>query len=100
MMRGGDYLKKIHQRLREILVHYFSLPSDVVMELPRITMLGDLHVYVENHKGIAIFKNDLLRLNTPNGFIQINGSSFKIKMMLPEELLLEGKIEHVTFLPK
>ena len=99
-MRGGCHLKKIHQHLRQLLVNYFSLPSDAVMELPRITMLGDLHVYIENHQGIAIFKNDLLRLNIPNGFIQISGSSFKIKMMLPEELLLEGKIEHVSFLSK
>lgn len=98
-MRGGDHLKKVQQRFRRLLVDYFSLPSDTVLELPRITMLGDVHVYVENHKGIAVFTDKQLRLKITNGFVQINGSSFKLKMMLPEEVLLEGNISDIKFIP-
>lgn len=92
-------MKKIQQRLRPWLVKYLSLPSDVVMELPRITIIGQLHVYIENHKGLAVFTDNELRLKTTKGYIQIKGSSFVLKMMLPEEILLEGKVTDVKFIP-
>ncbi|WP_010097042.1 sporulation protein YqfC [Ornithinibacillus scapharcae] len=92
-------MKKIQQRLRPWLVKYLSLPSDVVMELPRITIIGQLHVYIENHKGLAVFTDTELRLKTTKGYIQIKGSSFVLKMMLPEEILLEGKVTDVRFIP-
>ena len=92
-------MKKIQQRIRPWLVKYLALPSDVVMELPRITIIGQLHVYIENHKGLAVFTDKELRLKTTKGYIQIKGSSFVLKMMLPEEILLEGNIEEVKFIP-
>ncbi|GGA68663.1 sporulation protein YqfC [Ornithinibacillus halotolerans] len=92
-------MKKFQQRLRPWLVKYLALPSDVIMELPRITIIGQLHVYIENHKGLAVFSDNELRLKTTKGYIQIKGSSFVLKMMLPEEILLEGKITDVRFIP-
>ncbi|WP_096270623.1 sporulation protein YqfC [Paucisalibacillus globulus] len=91
-------MKNLQQRLRPWLVKYLALPSDVVMELPRITIIGQLHVYIENHKGLAVFTDKELRLKTTKGYIQIKGSSFVLKMMLPEEILLEGKIAEVKFI--
>lgn len=91
-------MKRIQQRIRPWLVKYLAMPSDVVMELPRITMIGQLHVYIENHKGLSVFTDNELRLKTTKGYIQIKGSSFVLKMMLPEEILLEGKISEVKFI--
>jgi sporulation protein YqfC len=92
-------VNKLQQRIRPWLVKYLSLPSDVVMELPRLTIIGQLHVYIENHKGLSVFTDNELRLKTTKGYIQIKGSSFVLKMMLPEEILLEGKITEVKFIP-
>src|SRR5699024_11573875 len=85
------YMKKLHQHIRPWLTKYFSLPSDVLLELPRITLIGQLHVYIENHKGLAVFTDTELKLKMTKGYIQIKGSSFVLKTMLPEEILLEGK---------
>ncbi|WP_047981458.1 sporulation protein YqfC [Ornithinibacillus contaminans] len=93
-------MKKLQQLLRPWLVKYLALPSDVVMELPRMTIIGQLHVYIENHKGLSVFTDKELTLKTTNGYIQILGSSFVLKQMLPEEILLEGKITEVKFIPK
>ncbi|WP_343042054.1 sporulation protein YqfC [Ornithinibacillus caprae] len=91
-------MKKMHQRIRPWLIKKFALPSDVILELPRITIIGQLHVYIENHKGLAVFTDNELKLKTTKGYIQIKGSSFVLKMMLPEEILLEGKISDVKFI--
>jgi len=93
-------MKRLHQHIRPWLTKYFSLPSDVLLELPRITLIGQLHVYIENHKGLAVFTDTELKLKMTKGYIQINGSSFVLKTMLPEEILLEGNISEVKFIPE
>jgi len=92
-------MKKWYQSIGPLLNKYFDLPSDVLLELPRITMIGQLHVYIENHKGLAVFTDTELRLKMTNGHIQIKGNSFVLKTMLPEEILLEGTISEVKFIP-
>lgn len=92
-------MKKWHQGIRPWLTKYFALPSDVVLELPRITVIGHIHVYIENHKGVATYSDSELKLRANKGFIRITGSSFVLKLMLPEEILLEGIIKNITFIP-
>lgn len=91
-------MKKLHQKLRVILTKYLALPSDIVLDLPRITMIGQIHVYIENHQGLALYSDDELRLKINKGYIQIKGASFVLKTMLPEEILLEGTISEVKFI--
>ena len=93
-------MRKLHQRIRPWLIKYFALPSDVLLELPRITIIGQIHVYIENHQGLATYSDNELKLKINKGYVQITGSSFVLKMMLPEEILLEGKIKEVKFIPE
>ncbi|WP_163970037.1 sporulation protein YqfC [Oceanobacillus halotolerans] len=92
-------MKNWQHRIKSWLINYLALPSDVMLELPRITVIGQLHVYIENHKGIAVYSDNELTLKANKGYIQIKGSSFVLKMMLPEEILLEGHISDIKFLP-
>lgn len=62
------------------------------LELPRITMIGDIHVYIENHHGIIRFTENEIILNISNGQLGIKGSELVIKMLLSSEILIEGKI--------
>lgn len=92
-------MKKWYHRLRPWLIKYTSLPSDIILELPKITIIGQIHIYIENHQGLVTFTDTELKLNNHKGYIQIIGSSFVIKMMYPKEILLEGTIQEVNFLP-
>lgn len=90
--------KKWTHRLRKWVTTRMELPPDVMMDLPRVTMVGQLHIYIENHKGLLTFTDSELRLLLKQGQLLIKGNSFVIKTILPEELLLEGKIEEVLYL--
>lgn len=92
-------MNKLRHGLRLFLIKHLALPSDVLLELPRITMIGEIHVYIENHQGLTVYSDSELTLKTHKGFIQILGSAFVLKMMHPEEILLEGKISEVKFIP-
>jgi len=91
-------LAKWQQRIRSLLIEQFSLPTDVILELPRITIIGHIHFYIENHQGLASYSENELKLKINKGYVQIKGSSFVLKTMLPKEILLEGVISEVKFL--
>ena len=91
-------MKKWHLRLRSLLVKYLALPSDVLLELPRITVIGQIHLYIENHKGLETYSETELKLKTNKGYVQILGNSFVLKLMLPEEILLEGNIQEIKYI--
>ncbi|GGN54626.1 MULTISPECIES: sporulation protein YqfC [Oceanobacillus] len=92
-------MKKWHLKFRNLMVNYLALPSDILLELPRLTIIGNFHLYIENHKGLETYSETELKLKTTNGYVQILGTSFVLKQMLPEEILLEGEIEEIKYIP-
>jgi sporulation protein YqfC len=99
-MKGGSFFmaKKWGQRVRNWMAKKMDLPQDVMMDLPRITMIGQIHIYIENHRGLLAFTDKELRLLLKQGQLLVKGKSFVIKTILPEEILLEGKIDQVLYI--
>ncbi|MFD2446109.1 sporulation protein YqfC [Bacillus sp. CGMCC 1.16607] len=85
-------------KVRKWMTEKMDLPQDVMMDLPRITMIGQIHIYIENHRGLLTFSDQELRLLLKQGQLLVKGKGFVIKTILPEEILLEGKIDHVIYL--
>lgn len=93
-------MKRWGRQLRHFAVGVLDLPQDVVLEVPRITMIGQLQMYIENHRGVLHFSEKELRLLLTNGQLIVKGDHLVIRAILPEEVLLEGKIESVKFVEK
>ncbi|MFD3447687.1 sporulation protein YqfC [Microbacteriaceae bacterium 4G12] len=91
-------MRKLQQQMKNWITKKMDLPADVLMDLPRITLVGQIHIYIENHRGVLVFSDTEVRLLLKQGQLLIKGNSFVIKTILPEELLLEGTIEQVLFL--
>ncbi|SDC31115.1 sporulation protein YqfC [Shouchella lonarensis] len=91
-------MKKMANNMKRWLGQRMQLPADVMMDLPRITMIGQLHIYIENHCGVQRFSREEICLFLKQGQLLIRGSGFILKTIMPEELLLEGRIEHVSFI--
>jgi len=90
--------KKWSQKMRQLLANTIDLPKDVMLDLPRITMIGQLHIYIENHRGLVTFTENEIRLALSQGQLSIKGNQFVIKTILPEEILIEGTIHSVAFI--
>ncbi|MDQ0218261.1 sporulation protein YqfC [Peribacillus cavernae] len=86
------------QNIKKLLVRTIDLPQDVMMDLPRITMIGQLHIYIENHRGLLAFTDTEVRLMLKKGQLLIRGNEFVIRTILPEEIMLQGKIDQVFFI--
>ncbi|CAM3811869.1 sporulation protein YqfC [Mesobacillus zeae] len=90
--------KKWGQRIRNWMTQKMDLPQDVMMDLPRVTMIGQIHIYIENHRGLLAFSDRELRLLLKQGQLIVKGKAFVIKTIMPEEILLEGKIDQVIYI--
>lgn len=92
-------MKKIRQKIKRWAAGVLDLPQDVVLDMPRITMIGPLQMYVENHRGVLVFNQNELRLLLSNkGQLLVKGERLVIRQILPEEVLLEGFIRDVQYL--
>ncbi len=96
-MERGVIMKKMRRWVKQWMTERMELPADVMMDLPRITMVGHLHIYIENHRGVLRFSKEEMRLRLDEGQLLIRGHDFVIKTILPEEILLEGKILSVQY---
>lgn len=92
-------MKKWQRQVNTWLTNHLKLPSDVLLELPRITTIGHFHAYVENHRGLLVFTDCEVKLKLVNGSLRINGTDLVIKTLLPEEILIEGTISEIVFIP-
>ncbi|BAU27257.1 sporulation protein YqfC [Aneurinibacillus soli] len=91
-------MKKWSEKWRRFATGVLDMPSDLMMEMPRITMIGQLQMYIENHRGVLWFSNQELRLLLTKGQLLIRGENLVIRAILPEEVLVEGVVSQVLFI--
>jgi len=97
LTRGSVSLKKDGKEIKENVSEFLELPKDIVMDLPRITLIGNLQLFVENHKGIVEYSDSRIRINTKSGTLKVTGKNFFIKTIVTEEVIIYGDIESVEF---
>ncbi|GEN33236.1 MULTISPECIES: sporulation protein YqfC [Aneurinibacillus] len=91
-------MRKWKEKWRRFATGTLEMPQDLTMEMPRITMIGQLQIYIENHRGVLWFSNQELRLLLTKGQLLIRGQNLIIRAILPEEVLVEGVVDQVIFL--
>ncbi len=90
-MKKSDEIKK---SIADIL----ELPQDIMLDLPKITMIGNLQIYVENHKGIIEYSSTRVRIFTKCGVLRITGKNLLLKRIVQEEIVLVGEIDQAEFM--
>lgn len=88
-----DKLNHLKENVSEVL----ELPKDIILDLPKITMIGDIQLYVENHKGIIEYSVEKIRIDINKGNLIIRGKDLSIKTIITEEIIVSGKIYSVEF---
>lgn len=84
-------------RTKETIAEKLDLPRDVVLNLPKITIIGDNEITVENHRGVILFEESEIKVNSNVGLVTINGSGFEIIFMGGSTLTLSGKFKNVRY---
>lgn len=83
---------------KEIMAEMLELPKEVILDLPKITMIGSRNAIIENYKGLIEYEDDKIRLNTNAGMVRITGKHLTVKAITSEDILLEGEINSLEFI--
>ncbi|HWR06131.1 sporulation protein YqfC [Sporomusa sp.] len=79
------------------LAGFLDIPQDIVLDMPRITMLGNKQLLVENHKGIIEYTPSLVRIKLNQGELFILGENLTLGNLQAEQILVEGVVQEVKY---
>ncbi|QDR80938.1 sporulation protein YqfC [Sporomusa termitida] len=79
------------------LAGFLEIPQDIVLDLPRITMLGNKQLLVENHKGIIEYTPSLVRIKLNQGELFVTGEGLILGNLQAEQILVEGMVREVKY---
>ena len=74
-----------------------DLPGEMVGTLPHLELLGDKQLYLERHRGILSYSEEVLDINTPAGVLRLRGTGLRILSMTAEALRIGGGIDAVEW---
>ncbi|HET7558633.1 MAG TPA: sporulation protein YqfC [Limnochordia bacterium] len=74
-----------------------DLPQDIVLDLPKTTLIGDLQLHVQNHRGVVEYTPRRIRINTAKGELAVLGARLSISSIYGRELVIEGRIAAVEY---
>ena len=89
--------KKTKKNLSEKIVKKLDIPEDVVFDIPRLIMMSNTEIRIENYKSILEYEADKISLSAKNMMIELFGSDFNICLMTDEEVSITGTILSVNF---
>jgi sporulation protein YqfC len=96
---GGEAaMDKRRDAINRVMAEILEIPKDLVLDLPKITVIGRNELYLENHKGIIEYNLTRLRVNLSRGFLEIEGDNLEIKALMPDEMSIYGEIRSIKFL--
>lgn len=84
--------RRTRKQLLSGLAEVFELPSDVVMDVARTTLVGTNRLAVENHRGIASFSSELIRIAVPGGSLVVKGRDLLIGTVTATLITVQGQI--------
>lgn len=91
----GDKFNHLKEELSEAL----ELPKEIVLDLPKISLIGKIQFIIENHKGIIEYTSTQIRIGSNSGVIKVQGKNLYIKTIVKEEIIITGEIDAFEFIP-
>ena len=74
-----------------------DLPDEVILDLPKITVIAGIQVIVENHRGVIEYRPTCLRIRIRNGEVKVEGKSLSIGAINNTEIVIDGTIWVIAF---
>ncbi|GAB6100252.1 hypothetical protein JCM16358_21310 [Halanaerocella petrolearia] len=85
------------EKIKAKLAELFDLPQDVLLNLPMISIVGNLNLRVENHQGIIKYTPESVKIRVYHGQILITGEDLVIDQMKEEGVIITGRITDISF---
>ena len=88
--------EKRRRSLLEKTAQVFDLPADVVAGLPRLELVGDSELRMENHRGILAYGTQEIHISGGVFSVKVCGEGLELRTMNALELLITGRILQIS----
>ena len=81
----------------EKITRYLELPPEIIFNLPKIVLVGNLQIMIENHRGLIEYSPGKIRISVNLGELEIKGKELVIASITKDEICLEGDISGLQY---
>ncbi len=96
-MKRKEKEKFPQKTFREKVAERLDVAKEVVLDVPKIVLLGNREAVIENYKGITEYTTERIVLEANPSPLRILGEHLEIKSVTGEMLFVEGKIHDIGF---
>lgn len=89
---------KVKKDIKEKVGDILELPQEIILDIPKLVLIGNKSLTIENYKGIIEYDENLIRINTNSHMIKITGNMLEIKVITAEEMLIVGDILTIEYI--
>jgi sporulation protein YqfC len=86
-------------RLKRRLAETLDVPAELLLDLPRVTLLGNLQLEVENHRGILAFSESRLVIGVARGEVEVRGRGLVVARASKTAATVRGEIGELILRP-
>ena len=85
------------QKGKEKILDKLEFPRDISLNLPKIIVIGNREITIENHKGIIFFETNMVKINSRIGAILIKGEEFEILFIAENSITISGIFKCISY---
>lgn len=76
--------------------HALGIPPEVLVNVPRVEIIGQLQLRLENHLGIEYYDPERIVIRVAGGYLVVLGQTLVVGWIDHNELLVTGRVRQVT----
>lgn len=84
-------------KIKEKMSNALNVSDEIFLNVPMITLIGKGELTLENYKGIVLYSEEKIRINTNIGVLVINGNNLSLSKVLAEKITITGDIVTVGY---
>lgn len=85
------------EKSREVIAEKLDIPKDIILNMPKITIIGQEEITIENHKGIVLFERNIIKVNTKLKPLCIEGDNFEILYIGDSTITISGRFISISY---
>ncbi len=84
-------------KVKEKLADKLEIPKDIVLNMPKLIVIGNEEITIENHQGILQFCDDFIKIKCCYGNMYVHGYNLEILFISGKTIVLGGKFKSVEY---
>lgn len=89
--------RKTRKSLPKKIAKTLDIPEDILFNTPRITMMANNELRLENYKSVLEYESDKITISTNDLIIELRGLSLDITIITDDEISICGTIFSIEF---